>query len=103
MAAEDNKEEVSKALHSSNAHGSKTEQSSDSETAEEVVKQYKVVILGDGTVGKTSLCSRFCEDMFAKQYKQTVGLDFFVKKVEIQGQCYSLLLCVVADMIGWRL
>jgi len=47
--------------------------------------QYKVIILGDGAVGKTSLAMRFCEDHFAKTYKQTIGLDFFVKRVTLPG------------------
>lgn len=47
--------------------------------------QYKIVVLGNGTVGKTSLISRFCQDSFARSYKQTIGLDFFVKRVELPG------------------
>jgi GTPase SAR1 family protein len=38
---------------------------------------HKVILLGDGTVGKTSLAMRFANDSFGKQYKQTLGLDFF--------------------------
>jgi len=41
--------------------------------------KYKIVILGDGAVGKTSLALRFIEDQFGKQYKQTIGVDFFSK------------------------
>ena len=47
--------------------------------------QYKVVVLGNGTVGKTSLIMRFCEDHFARSYKQTIGVDFFVKRIELPG------------------
>jgi Ras-related protein Rab-28 len=47
--------------------------------------QYKVVVLGNGTVGKTSIIMRFCEDYFAKSYKQTIGVDFFVKRLELPG------------------
>ena len=47
--------------------------------------QYKIVVLGNGTVGKTSLISRFCQDQFARSYKQTIGLDFFVRRVELPG------------------
>ena len=28
--------------------------------------QYKIVVLGNGTVGKTSLIMRFCEDYFGR-------------------------------------
>lgn len=50
--------------------------------------QYKIILLGDGAVGKTSLAMRFCEDHFAKQYKQTIGLDFFVKRVVLPGNVH---------------
>ena len=53
--------------------------------------QYKVVILGNGTVGKTSIINRFIEDSFAKFYKQTVGVDFFVKRLELPGDVYVAL------------
>lgn len=50
--------------------------------------QYKVIILGDGAVGKTSLATRFCEDHFAKHYKQTIGLDFFAKRLTLPGEIH---------------
>lgn len=58
---------------------SKDDCESDDET--EIQLQYKVVILGDGAVGKTSICKKFVENHFANSYKQTVGLDFFVKRM----------------------
>ena len=48
-------------------------------------KQFKFVILGDGAVGKTSICHRFVEDHFANSYKQTIGLDFFVKRLTMNN------------------
>lgn len=53
--------------------------------------QYKVVILGDGTVGKTSLCMSLNEAQFQPKYKQTIGLDFFVKRVELPGNIHVAL------------
>lgn len=50
--------------------------------------QYKVILLGDGAVGKTSIALRFTEDHFAKTYKQTVGLDFFVKRLVLPGNVH---------------
>jgi len=29
---------------------------------------------------------RLCEDHFAKSYKQTIGVDFFVKRLELPGK-----------------
>ena len=48
--------------------------------------QYKVILLGDGAVGKTSIALRFTEDHFAKAYKQTIGLDFFIKRLTLPGE-----------------
>ncbi len=47
--------------------------------------QYKVIVVGDGAVGKTSLINRFCEDAFQQSYKQTIGLDFYVKRLTLPG------------------
>ncbi|DBA84829.1 TPA: Ras-related protein Rab-28 [Trebouxia sp. C0004] len=57
---------------------------SDSEDDHEFL-QYKLVILGDGAVGKTSLSLRFSEDKFSKSYKQTIGVDFFLKQLTLPG------------------
>lgn len=48
-------------------------------------RQYKVVLLGDGAVGKTSIAARFANDTFTQKYKQTIGLDFFVKHLILPG------------------
>ncbi len=47
------------------------------------IQQYKVIILGDGSVGKTSIAQRFTEDSFAQAYKQTIGLDFYAKQISL--------------------
>lgn len=58
---------------------------SDSEEETQQDKQLKIVILGDGASGKTSLATRFAQEAFGKQYKQTVGLDFFLKRITLPG------------------
>lgn len=47
--------------------------------------QIKVVLLGDGTVGKTSMATRFAYDEFHQNYRQTIGLDFFIKHLVLPG------------------
>ena len=47
--------------------------------------QYKIVVLGDGAVGKSSLLNRLCADDFQSQYKQTLGLDLFKKRIDLPG------------------
>ncbi len=44
----------------------------------EIKLAIKVVIIGDGAVGKTSLCRRFLWKTFTHEYKQTIGADFYV-------------------------
>ncbi|XP_020653390.1 ras-related protein Rab-7L1 [Pogona vitticeps] len=43
---------------------------------------FKVLIIGDATVGKTSLVQRYANDSFNKHYKSTVGVDFALKVVQ---------------------
>ena len=58
-----------------------------SESDEEAEQlQFKVVLLGDGAVGNTSIANRFTADFFVQSYKQTIGLDFFLKRTVLPGQ-----------------
>lgn len=66
----------------------RTQLGNEDDDSEPEYLQYKIIILGDGAVGKTSLATRFCEDHFAKHYKQTIGLDFFVKRVILPGEVH---------------
>lgn len=43
---------------------------------------FKVIILGSGAVGKTSLLYRFVENKFSFKYKMTIGADFLSKIIE---------------------
>ncbi|MFX1457155.1 MAG: Rab family GTPase, partial [Promethearchaeota archaeon] len=43
---------------------------------------FKVIIIGSGAVGKTSLLHRFVENQFSFRYKLTIGADFLSKTVE---------------------
>jgi len=56
---------------------------SSSDEEDSIDQQLKITLIGDGTAGKTSLCSRLSQENFTNQYKQTLGLDFFFKKVHI--------------------
>ncbi|KAH3743943.1 Rab GTPase [Pelomyxa schiedti] len=43
----------------------------------------KIVILGDGGVGKTSLTQRYVLNQFSEKYKATIGADFFSRDLDI--------------------
>jgi small GTP-binding protein len=44
----------------------------------------KVILLGDGSVGKTSLRSRYLNDSFQRAYVSTIGADFISKTLEVK-------------------
>ncbi len=52
--------------------------------------KYKIVICGDGGVGKTTLTNRYLTGIFEERYKLTIGMDFYLKKLEINGNKISL-------------
>lgn len=41
-----------------------------------VQKVIKIVVCGDGASGKTSLCVRFAQDNFGRQYQQVLEFAF---------------------------
>ncbi len=45
----------------------------------------KVVVVGDVSVGKTSLIRQFTDSQFTEYYKATVGADFSSKMVHLNG------------------
>ncbi len=53
-------------------------------------KIFKVSLLGEGAVGKTALKTRYLGDTFKKSYTITIGADFAVKRVNIDGQEVTL-------------
>uniref|UniRef100_A0A3B3YR02 Ras-related protein Rab-36 n=1 Tax=Poecilia mexicana TaxID=48701 RepID=A0A3B3YR02_9TELE len=53
-------------------------------------KMSKVVVVGDLNVGKTSLIKRFCKDVFERDYKATIGVDFEIERFQILGVPFSL-------------
>lgn len=44
---------------------------------------FKIVVLGEGAVGKTAIVTRFSHGFFRTDYKTTIGSQFAVKNVEI--------------------
>ncbi|XP_063609657.1 ras-related protein Rab-32-like [Penaeus indicus] len=54
-------------------------QSNNGEVPEMTERLFKVIIIGDPTVGKTSFVQRYVQDSFRRDYKGTVGVDFALK------------------------
>jgi len=51
---------------------------------------FKVCIFGDGGVGKTTLVHRYLTKVFKEDLKMTIGADFSVKELEIDGKTVVL-------------
>ncbi|MDD1777750.1 MAG: GTP-binding protein [Candidatus Helarchaeota archaeon] len=43
----------------------------------------KVIVVGDGGVGKTAIAVRFAEGVFKEDYKMTIGVDFSIRTIDI--------------------
>ncbi|MHA1713883.1 MAG: Rab family GTPase [Candidatus Ranarchaeia archaeon] len=50
----------------------------------------KVVIVGDGGIGKTALVLRYTKDTFSEDYKVTIGVQFATQIEEIDGETVKL-------------
>lgn len=64
--------------------------------------KHKLVFLGDQSVGKTSLLSRFMYDKFDTQYKATVGIDFMSKTIYLSDRTIRLQLWDTAGQERFR-
>jgi len=51
---------------------------------------FKLLILGEASVGKTSLTRRYVQGIFNIDEKLTIGVDFYIKTVEIEGKKIKL-------------
>jgi small GTP-binding protein len=53
----------------------------ESSIMERIVYRFKVILLGDIAVGKSSILSRFVEDKYTNEYRCNVGVEFKVKSL----------------------
>jgi small GTP-binding protein len=63
---------------------------------------YKVLLVGDGNVGKTSLVRRFCEGKFDESRILTIGVDFQIKTVRLGDKTIRLSIWDVAGQERFR-
>ena len=64
--------------------------------------KYKLIFLGDQSVGKSCILNRFLNDTFIEKYQATIGLDFQSKNVQIENQDIHLLLYDTAGQEKFR-
>jgi len=52
---------------------------------EDIDVSVKVIVVGNGQVGKTSMITRFAKGIFTNEYKKTIGVDFLEKKMYLSS------------------
>lgn len=52
----------------------------------------KVVVVGNGAVGKSSMIQRYCKGVFTKDYKKTIGVDFLERQFIVNDEEVRLML-----------
>ena len=64
--------------------------------------KYKLVFLGDQSVGKTSIITRFMYDKFDSTYQATIGIDFLSKTMYLEDRTVRLQLWDTAGQERFR-
>lgn len=59
---------------------------------EDIEIAIKVLVVGNGAVGKSSMIQRYCKGVFTKEYKKTIGVDFLEKQMSLNGEDVRLML-----------
>ncbi|KAI7899215.1 ras family-domain-containing protein [Cokeromyces recurvatus] len=66
------------------------------------LRKYKLVFLGEQSVGKTSLITRFMYDTFDNTYQATIGIDFLSKTMYLEDKTVRLQLWDTAGQERFR-
>ena len=62
----------------------------------------KLLILGDSSVGKSSLMNRFCSEIFSSSHIATIGVDFKYKTIECESKRIKLQIWDTAGQEKYR-
>ncbi len=67
-----------------------------------MILNFKITVIGDGMVGKTSVIKKFTKGMFKKDYIKTIGAQFFVFDQEINEDKIRLLFWDIAGQVDYN-
>lgn len=63
---------------------------------------FKLLLIGDSGVGKTCLLFRFSEDNFNQTFIATIGIDFKIRTIELDGKLIKLQIWDTAGQERFR-
>eukprot|EP01088_Endostelium_zonatum_P009547 TRINITY_DN22804_c0_g1_i1.p1 TRINITY_DN22804_c0_g1~~TRINITY_DN22804_c0_g1_i1.p1 ORF type:complete len:209 (-),score=49.99 TRINITY_DN22804_c0_g1_i1:90-716(-) len=66
------------------------------------LQSIKVLFLGDSSVGKSSIISRFADGQFIYNTLSTCGIDFKIRTIDLEGEQYKLQLWDTAGQERYR-
>lgn len=65
-------------------------------------QSFKIIIVGEPGVGKTSILERYCDKYFSDTYASTIGVDFNIKNVMLNGKYTKLQIWDTAGQERFR-
>ncbi|PWN36675.1 GTP-binding protein ypt1 [Meira miltonrushii] len=63
---------------------------------------FKLLLIGDSGVGKSCLLLRFADDSYSESYISTIGVDFKIRTVELEGKTVKLQIWDTAGQERFR-
>ena len=63
---------------------------------------FKLLIIGDSGVGKSSLLVRFADNTFSGNYITTIGVDFKIRTINVNGERVKLQIWDTAGQERFR-
>jgi len=63
---------------------------------------FKLLIIGDSGVGKSCILLRFADDTYTESYISTIGVDFKIKTIELEGKTVKLQIWDTAGQERFR-
>ena len=63
---------------------------------------FKLIIIGDSGIGKSCLLNRFADDVYTDAYISTIGVDFKIRTIEVNGRVCKLQIWDTAGQERFR-
>jgi small GTP-binding protein len=68
-----------------------------------MVLRVKITILGEPSVGKTSIVSKYCNNQFLTEYRATLGADFTSKQIRFHSKFIEIILWDIAGTSSFEI